>query len=99
MQETRELMTAESCPLPRSTSTYPGQVLGIVGFALAFVIQPIGLVISIIALIISRRKGKWNPFAIAGIITSIAMFVIGWLVFFTIALFFTTLPALDPVTG
>jgi hypothetical protein len=69
---------------------YPGQTLGIVGFTLSFVLQPVALVVSIIALIQSWRHGKWNPFALAGIIISIASVVLFWLVIFALVSFLNT---------
>ncbi|WP_348789860.1 DUF4190 domain-containing protein [Leifsonia sp. NPDC080035] len=48
----------------------PGRVLGIVGFVLSFVfpLDIAGLVLSIIAMVQSRRAGQKNGFALAGII-------------------------------
>jgi hypothetical protein len=51
----------------------PGRVLGIVGFVLSFflVIDIAGLILSIIATVKSRRAGRTNGFAIAGIVISL----------------------------
>lgn len=54
----------------------PGRTLGIVGFILAILIAPVGLVISIIALVKSRRAKMGNGFALAGIIIGV-LFTIG----------------------
>ncbi|GLI28174.1 hypothetical protein ARHIZOSPH14_24160 [Agromyces rhizosphaerae] len=58
-------------PEPRATETPakdPFQVLGVVGFILSFVafLNIPGLVVSIIALVRSKRAGFRNGFAIAG---------------------------------
>lgn len=52
----------------------PGRVLGIVGFILSFVfpLDLAGLVICIIAFVKSRRIGRLNGLALAGIIISAA---------------------------
>jgi hypothetical protein len=49
----------------------PGKTLGIVGFVLAFIASPIGLILSIVALVQSRKAGAKNGFALAGIIIGI----------------------------
>jgi hypothetical protein len=48
----------------------PGRTLGIVGFALSFIVLTnlVGLVLSILALVMGRRAGYRNGFAIAGIV-------------------------------
>jgi hypothetical protein len=52
----------------------PGRTLGIVGFVLSFVgfVNVAGLIISIVAMVQSKRAGHKNGFALAGIIISIA---------------------------
>lgn len=59
---------------PAAATPRPGRTLGIVGFVLSFiwVVDIAGLVISIIAMVKSRRVGQKNGFALAGIIISIA---------------------------
>ncbi|HEY4267108.1 MAG TPA: DUF4190 domain-containing protein [Galbitalea sp.] len=59
---------------PAPTAPRPGRTLGIVGFVLSFiwVVDIAGLVISIIAMVKSKRAGQKNGFALAGIIISIA---------------------------
>ncbi|MFJ6001516.1 hypothetical protein [Arthrobacter sp. NPDC092385] len=54
----------------------PGRTLGIVGFILAIVLPPVGLIISIIAFVKSRRAKMGNGFALAGIIIGV-LFTIG----------------------
>jgi hypothetical protein len=56
---------------PASTGPVPGKTLGIVGFVLAFLASPIGLIISIVAMVQSRKAGVKNGFALAGIIIGI----------------------------
>jgi len=56
---------------------YPGKTLGIVGLILAFVFQLAGLICSIIALSQSRSAGYKNGIALAGIIVSAGLIVIG----------------------
>ncbi|MBG6218587.1 hypothetical protein IWX75_003072 [Arthrobacter sp. CAN_A6] len=48
----------------------PGRTLGIVGFVLAFIpfLNPVGVIVSIIALVKSKKAGRGNGLAIAGII-------------------------------
>jgi hypothetical protein len=57
----------------------PGNTLGIVGLILAIIpcSSTIGLVLSIVAYIISRRAGYQNSKALAGIIIGAAWLVIG----------------------
>jgi hypothetical protein len=55
---------------PAAQASYPGRVLGIVGFALSLlaVLNIVGLVLSIVALVQGRRAGALNGFALAGVI-------------------------------
>jgi len=46
----------------------PGKTLGIIGFVLAFFISILGLILSIVGLVKSRKAGFKNPLAIAGIV-------------------------------
>lgn len=61
-------------PPPSRMST--ARVLGVVGFALSFIgfLNLAGLVLSIVALVKSRRAGERNGFAVAGI--AVASFTI-----------------------
>ena len=58
----------------RSGGSNPYLALGIVGFALSLLgpLSIAGLVVSIIALVASKRKGSGNGFALAGIIIACA---------------------------
>ncbi|WP_043444562.1 DUF4190 domain-containing protein [Arthrobacter sp. L77] len=59
------------------TAENPGKTLGIVGFILAILIAPVGLVISIIAFVKSRKAKMGNGFALAGIIIGAVFTVLG----------------------
>ena len=54
-------------------TSWPGRTLGIVGFVLSFIgiVDIAGLVISIVALVKSKRAGHKNGLALAGLIISI----------------------------
>jgi hypothetical protein len=58
---------------PAQQPARPGRTLGIVGFVMSFIgfIDVAGLIISIVAMVKSRRAGQKNGFALAGIIISI----------------------------
>ncbi len=56
---------------PGANGPVPGRTLGIVGFVLAFLAAPIGVILSIVALVQSRKAGAKNGFALAGIIIGI----------------------------
>jgi Ca2+/H+ antiporter len=60
-----------------ATSENPGKVLGIVGLILAFFVNLVGLIVSIVALRKSKAAGHKNGFAVAGIIVSILSIVGG----------------------
>ncbi|RJT95230.1 DUF4190 domain-containing protein [Arthrobacter frigidicola] len=53
----------------------PGRTLGIVGLILAVVVAPVGLILSIVALVKSKKAGMGNGLAVAGIIVG-ALFTI-----------------------
>jgi hypothetical protein len=55
----------------------PGKTLGIVGFVLAFVFSPVGLVLSIIGYNKSKSAGIKNGLALAGIILNSVFIVLG----------------------
>jgi multisubunit Na+/H+ antiporter MnhG subunit len=55
----------------------PGRTLGIIGFILAILIAPVGLIISIVALVKSRRARMGNGFALAGIIIGALFTILG----------------------
>ncbi|WP_159619483.1 DUF4190 domain-containing protein [Arthrobacter zhaoguopingii] len=56
----------------------PGRTLGIVGLILAIIpfLSPVGLILSIVALVKSKKAGMGNGIAVAGIIVG-ALFTIG----------------------
>ena len=66
----------------------PGNTLGLVGLILAIIpcTSTIGLVLSIVAYIISRRAGYQNSKALAGIIVGAAYIVIGLILQLTMGL-------------
>ena len=66
---------AAPTPMPaavQAAPTDPGRTLGIVGFALSLVVVAnlVGLILSIVGLMRSRRVGRSNGFAVAGIVIS-----------------------------
>ena len=63
----------------------PGRTLGIVAFILAFFAQPIALILGIVALVMSRRAGRRNGFAIAAIILSAVLIVIAIVIIVIVA--------------
>lgn len=60
--------------------TVPGRTLGIVAFVLSFFAQLIALILGIVALVQSRKAGQKNGFALAAIIISAVLLVIGTIV-------------------
>lgn len=64
----------------------PGRTLGIVAFVLSFFAQLFGLILGIVAFVQSRKAGQKNGFALAAIIISSVLLVVGIviaIVFFT----------------
>ena len=57
-------------------ATDPGRTLGIVGFILAFFVSPAGILVSAIGLVKSRKAGRKNGLALAGLILSIVFFIV-----------------------
>lgn len=66
----------------------PGNTLGIVGLILAIIpcTSTIGLVLSIVAYIMSRRAGFQNGKALAGIIVGAAWLILGFILQLTMGL-------------
>ncbi len=62
---------------PQPSGPVPGRTLGIVAFALSFFLQLIALALGIVALVQSRRAGVANGFAVASIIISSVLLVVG----------------------
>lgn len=56
-----------SSAAPAVPSADPGATIGIAGLVLSFVLAPVGLIVSIVAIVRSRRSGRRNGFAIAGV--------------------------------
>ena len=59
-----------------ATGENPGKTMGIVGLILAFPLQLVGLIVSIIALRKSKKAGFKNAPALWGIIVSIVLMII-----------------------
>ena len=66
----------------------PGNTLGMVGLILAIIpcTSTIGLVLSIVAFIVSRRAGFQNSKALAGIIIGVIWLVLGFILQITMGL-------------
>ncbi|WP_049828713.1 DUF4190 domain-containing protein [Arthrobacter sp. RIT-PI-e] len=62
----------------------PGRTLGIVGFILAIFLAPIGLIISIIGMVKSRKARMGNGFALAGIIIGVLFTILGAVIIYFI---------------
>ena len=62
---------------PSSGDATAGKTLGIVGLILAFLAPPIGLILSIVALVQSKNAGVKNTLAKVGLILSIVFIVLG----------------------
>jgi hypothetical protein len=73
---------------PQPAAADPGNTLGIVGLILAIIpcTSTIGLVLSIVAYIISRRAGFQNGKALAGIIIGAAYLIVGFILQLTMGL-------------
>lgn len=67
--------TGAAATAPAPSSGDPGATLGIVGLVLAFFMAPVGLIVSIVALVRSRRSGRRNGFAIAGVAVAATLLV------------------------
>ena len=64
-------------PLEPTDADYPGRALGIVGLVLAFFLNVVGLIVSIVAYSQSRKAGRSNGFAVAGIVVAVLEILIG----------------------
>ncbi|GAA3206423.1 DUF4190 domain-containing protein [Microbacterium terregens] len=60
--------------------TIPGKTMGIVAFILSFFVQLVALILGIVALVQSRKAGYPNGWALAAIIISSVLLVIGIIV-------------------
>ena len=63
-----------------ASPTIPGKTMGIVAFILSFFVQLIALILGIVALVQSRKAGHKNGWAVAAIIISSVLIVIGIIV-------------------
>jgi hypothetical protein len=64
----------------------PGRTMGIVAFILSFFVQLIALILGIIALVQSRKAGHKNGWAVAAIIISVVLMVLGAILFFAVVI-------------
>jgi hypothetical protein len=55
----------------------PGKTMGIVAFVLSFFFQLLALILGIVALVQSRKAGRSNGFALAAIIISVVLMIVG----------------------
>ncbi|WP_194397948.1 DUF4190 domain-containing protein [Microbacterium atlanticum] len=62
----------------------PGKTLGIVAFILSFFVQLVALILGIVALVQSRKAGHKNGWALAAIIISAVLMVLGVILFFAL---------------
>lgn len=67
-----------------ASAPVPGRTLGIVAFILSFFVQLIALILGIVALVQSRKAGHKNGWALAAIIISAVLMVLGIILFFAI---------------
>ncbi|MDY0909198.1 DUF4190 domain-containing protein [Microbacterium sp. CFBP9034] len=69
-----------------ASPTVPGKTLGIVAFILSFFIQLVALILGIVALVQSKKAGHKNGWAVAAIIISSVLMVLGVILFFAVVL-------------
>jgi len=79
-------------PVPTDTD-YPGKVLGIIGLVAAFPFSLIGLILSIVAFVQSRRAGYQNVPALIGIIVGAVLLLIFTAVVIVVAVLLTSIIA------
>lgn len=65
---------------PPVDAPIPGKGLGVAAFILAFFVQLVALILGIVALVQSKKAGHSNGFAVAAIIISSVLIVIGVIV-------------------
>ncbi len=63
-----------------ASPTIPGKTMGIVAFILSFFVQLIALILGIVALVQSKKAGYKNGWAVAAIIISAVLMVIGTII-------------------
>ncbi len=71
---------------PPADAPVPGRTMGIVAFILSFFVQLIALILGIIALVQSRKAGQKNGWAVAAIIISIVLMVLGAILIFALVI-------------
>lgn len=64
----------------------PGKTMGIVAFILSFFVQLIALILGIVALVQSKKAGHKNGWAVAAIIISSVLMVLGVILFFALVI-------------
>lgn len=71
-----------SAPPPpgQPSASVPGKTLGIVAFVLSFFVQLVALILGIVAMVQSRKAGVKNGWALAAIIISAVLLVVGVIV-------------------
>jgi hypothetical protein len=84
---------------PQYAPEPPGRTMGIVGFILAFLLPPAGIVVSAMALSESKKAGVPNPLGTWGLWLSIAFTVLGVLgVLAWLGIIFTSIATLGAAT-
>lgn len=76
-------------PAPQYASapaSQPGRTLGIVAFILSFFVQLVALILGIVALVQSRKAGQKNGWALAAIIISAVLMILGVILFFAVVI-------------
>ncbi len=71
---------ASAPPAPQGQAdgaAVPGKTMGIVAFILSFFVQLVALILGIVALVQSRKAGHKNGWAVAAIIISAVLMVLG----------------------
>ena len=76
-QIVRKLSTADRVLAEGGDVAAACRELGVVGLVLAVVVAPLGLILSIVALLKSSKSGGKNVPALAGIVVSIVFIIIG----------------------
>jgi hypothetical protein len=71
---------------PPADAPVPGRTMGIIAFILSFFVQLIALILGIIALVQSRKAGAKNGWAVAAIIISVVLMVLGAILFFAVVI-------------
>jgi hypothetical protein len=75
------------------SAAIPGKTMGIIAFILSFFVQLIALILGIVALVQSRKAGHKNGWAVAAIIISSVLMVIGIIVAIVLIAAFVPLAA------